>query len=111
MDEFRLTGSPAGLGAQFAAQVVESGRTLADVAPESLDPSPAVRAYVRDCEPHVAEHAPGIPVEIDAIADEAGVERRGSGPWRSRPTTTCGPCWATPTPASRGGWTRRATPE
>ncbi|QPV64028.1 hypothetical protein I7X12_05205 [Halosimplex litoreum] len=77
MDEFLLTGEPASLGVQFAGQVDDSDRTLADVAPESLDPSPAVRAYVRECEPLVAEHAPGILDELDAVADEADVEREG----------------------------------
>lgn len=75
MDEFRLHGTPADLGRSFAAQVADSGRSLGDVAPETLDPPPAVRTFVRDCEPHVAEHAPGVLAELDAVADEAGVER------------------------------------
>jgi len=75
MDEFELTGGPTDLGESFAAQVAESDRSLAEVAPETLDPSPAVREFVRECEPHVAEHTPGVLTELDAIAAEAGVER------------------------------------
>lgn len=77
MDEFRLRGTSGDLGTQFASQVADRGRSLADVAPETLDPSPAVREYVHECESHVAEHAPGVLAELDAIADEAGVEREG----------------------------------
>ncbi|WP_436909258.1 C45 family autoproteolytic acyltransferase/hydolase [Halosimplex marinum] len=77
MDEFHLRGSPAELGRGFAAEVAESDRSLADVAPEPLDPSRTVREFARECEPHVREHAPGLLAELDAIAREAGVERDG----------------------------------
>lgn len=75
MDEFHIRGSPAELGRSFAAEVSDADRSLADVAPETLDPSPAVRRFVRNCEPHVREHAPGVLAELDAIAEEAGAER------------------------------------
>lgn len=75
MDEFHLQGSPAELGRGFAAQVADAGRSLADVAPETLDPSPAVREFARDCEPHAADHAPRVLDELDAVAHEAGAER------------------------------------
>ncbi|WP_135363961.1 C45 family autoproteolytic acyltransferase/hydolase [Halosimplex halophilum] len=77
MDEFHLRGSPADLGTEFAAQVADSDRSLADVAPESLDPSPAVREFARECVPQVREHAPGLLDELDAVAEAAGVEREG----------------------------------
>ncbi|MFB6139146.1 MAG: hypothetical protein ABEJ26_01765 [Halosimplex sp.] len=64
MHEFELTGGPEDLGESFATQVAESDRSLAEVAPETLAPSPAVREFARECEPHVAEHAPGPPATV-----------------------------------------------
>lgn len=74
MDEFGLRGAPRELGRQFAATVERSGRTIADVSPEPLDPSAPKRRFARDCVPHLAEHAPWLLDEVDAIAERAGVD-------------------------------------
>lgn len=75
MDEYRLSGSSAEMGRQFAAQVEERGETLQSVSPESLDPSPAVRAFASECRRAVEAAAPHLLDELRGIAEASGVER------------------------------------
>lgn len=77
MDEYRVAGGYEEMGAQFAAQVADRGETLQSVSPETLDPSPAVREFTRECERAVANHAPRLLDELEGIADAAGVEPAG----------------------------------
>ncbi|WP_275040103.1 C45 family autoproteolytic acyltransferase/hydolase [Natrialba taiwanensis] len=69
-----LSGPYEAMGRQYAAQLTDDGRSLADAATETLNPPEERRALARDCASHVEEHAPFLLEELRGIADATSID-------------------------------------
>ncbi|MCU4741281.1 C45 family peptidase [Natronoglomus mannanivorans] len=74
MHDHHLTGRYEAMGREYASQLEDAGRSLAEASPETLEPSTERRAFARKCAAHVEEHAPFLLAELEGIADATGLE-------------------------------------